>query len=114
MKKTIKIDGMGCEHCIKSVKEAFIKGIFEGDANFGKNGIMLQLATKKGLMNLKMLMGSVGLYPSFSFSGKIKGNNYWLLILSGSQCEKLFNLDRKTEEYKTILAVCTGSINLNW
>ena len=85
----------------KSVKEAFIKGIFEGDANFGKNGIMLQLATKKGLMNLKMLMGSVGLYPSFSFSGKIKGNNYWLLILSGSQCEKLFNLDRKTEEYKT-------------
>ncbi len=22
MKKTIKIDGMGCEHCIKSVKDA--------------------------------------------------------------------------------------------
>ena len=43
----------------KSVKEAFIKGIFEGDANFGKNGIMLQLATKNGLMNLKMLISGI-------------------------------------------------------
>lgn len=23
MKKVLKIDGMGCEHCVKSVKEAF-------------------------------------------------------------------------------------------
>jgi len=36
--------------------------------------------------------------------------------LKGSLKNKYLCLDftQKTEEYKTILAVCTGSINLNW
>ena len=37
MKLNLKIDGMGCEHCIKSVKEALeeIKGIKVLDAKIG-------------------------------------------------------------------------------
>nr|WP_241633997.1 heavy-metal-associated domain-containing protein [Fusobacterium gastrosuis] len=38
MKKVIKIDGMGCEHCIKSVREALgaIEGLIIHEVRLGE------------------------------------------------------------------------------
>ena len=84
----------------KHIKESFIRGIFEGDACFTKNGIRLELATKIGIMNLKMLMNQIGYYPTFSkvFTKRTEGlsSNYYSLALSASQCEILFNKKRNT------------------
>lgn len=85
----------------KKIKEAFIKGIFEGDAHFYSNGIIMTLATKIGIMNLKMLMNQIGYFPTFSKVNTVRAkglnNSYYNLLLSKSQCEILFNDERNTQ-----------------
>ena len=60
MKLNLKIDGMGCEHCVKSVREALeeIKGIKISAINlfFGKSPYLFkgnEVNTIKELMLLK-------------------------------------------------------------
>lgn len=81
----------------------FIMGVLDGDGNFGSNEYKIELSTKTGIMNLKMIMNQVGLHPNYHESCK-KGQMYYRLGISISLWEDVFGLDRSTEEsYKTYI-----------
>ena len=46
MKKTIKIEGMGCQNCVKHVKEALeaLDGVKSADVSLEKNSAVITLS----------------------------------------------------------------------
>ena len=48
MNKILNVDGITCEHCVDTIKEAvgILDGVFSVDVNIEKNKLMLSLMKK--------------------------------------------------------------------
>ena len=65
----------------KSFVREFVRAVFEGDGHENKNEFTMVLATKKGMVGLKILAASLGLHPSYRNSPRF-GRDYYTMGIS--------------------------------
>jgi len=85
--------------------KSFIKGVFEGDGSKNANEYKIDMATKRGIMSLKLLCSKIGLHPSFRRTkhGDDGNLDYYALGLSSSLWSKIFDEKQKDKTYEVFL-----------
>jgi len=73
----------------KSFVREFVRAVFEGDGHENKNEFTMVLATKKGMVGLKILAASIGLHPSYRNSPRF-GRDYYTMGISKKLWSDLF------------------------
>lgn len=87
----------------ESFRKEFVAAAFDGGGHFGVNDNKIQLSTKRGVMNLRMVMFSLGMRPSLLKPSIVRGRKYYTLSVAKGQWDRCFKGSYDGKEQRTCL-----------